>query len=141
MFESPAISGISPLFYENYGVQQASRGLKTESAAGGFKPLLIVFAVIYIADTAQEGGRLRVAGIFHAVGLQTGNINKISGTANLLFDHFVGFRIELKAFELPAQNIHGLVIKMIVDWNFTSRLRRKEPQAVLGIARSVVTVF
>ena len=108
---------------------------------GILKPLLIIFGVIDIADATQECGRFLAADIFHTVGLQAGNINKISGAADLFLDHFVGFGIVLKTLELPAQNIHGLVIKMIVDGDFTAGLGRKKPQAVFGIARSVVTVF
>ena len=102
---------------------------------------LYVILIIDVGNTAQKGRCFRVADVFHAMGLQAGNINKIPGPANYFFDHFIVLRIILIAFELTAQNVHGLVIKMIVNRYFPPGLGCEKPQTVFGIARAVITVL
>jgi hypothetical protein len=75
------------------------------------------------------------------VGFHAGQINGATWTADLLFEHFIRLRIELPALEPARQDIHGLVVKMIMDGNLAAGLNRKISQPVIRTAVAVVSVF
>ena len=97
--------------------------------------------VINIAYAAQKRGRLRIAEIFHSVRFHAGDIDGVSRSADGSFYRLIGLRVVLVALELPTDNIHGLMIEVIVNGNFSPRLGGKMPQSVLWIPRTVVTVL
>ena len=103
-------------------------------------PLNILF-VINIADATQKGGSLFIADVFHAMGLQAGYINHIAGTAHRFFDNFIRLRIILVTFEAAAEDVHGLVIKMIMDGDLTAGLSGKKPQTVIRITGAVISML
>jgi hypothetical protein len=95
------------------------------------------FLIIDIADTAQKGGGF-VCHVFHAVGLHARDIDRSAGLAHHFFLEIIGFFIKFPALEFTGQNIHGLVVKMIVDGNLPPRLDGEKPQPVF---RNPVFIF
>ena len=99
-----------------------------------------LFIVINVADAAQKCSRF-IPDIFHAMRFHGRKVDRISGFGDGLFSDFARIGIETPAFEATFQNIHGLVIKMIVDRNISAGLNRKIPQPVLRITMAVITSF
>ena len=73
--------------------------------------------------------------------LHAGYVDRRSRSADDLFFQFVGFGIKFQAFKLPGQNVHSLMIEVVVDRNVSTRLNGKKPQTILRKSMTVITVF
>ena len=71
-------------------------------------------------------------------GCRLGTTTVSPAPAMQLFGRPVGLRVELKALEAAAQDVHRLDVEMAVDGDLALGLRGEQAQAVLGIARAVV---
>ena len=97
--------------------------IKAIQAYGGLRYVTDrqLFVFIDVGDAAQKGRRF-IADIFHAMGLHAGNVDKIPGSGDFGFGCLLRFYIVLVALEFATQNIHGLMIEMVVNGNFAARL-------------------
>jgi hypothetical protein len=81
------------------------------------------------------------ADVLHAVGLHAGNIDRDPSPAGLFFNQSIGFTFEGPALEFTIQNIHGLMVKMIVNRDLSTGFNRKQAQPVLGVTVTVIACF
>ena len=72
------------------------------------------------------------------MGFQAGYVYRITGAAGDIFHDFIRVGVILKAFELAADDVHGLMVKMIVYWNLTAGLGSEETQPILRISGAVI---
>ena len=80
-----------------------------------------------------------MAQVPHAVGLHRRDVDGRSGRTDHFFRQLVGLDVELPAFEGAAQDVHGLMIEVVVDRDLPARGCGKQPQSVIRIAVAVVT--
>jgi hypothetical protein len=99
---------------------------KVGDARGPSKAILFV----NVPDTAEKGGVFRIAQIRDAMGLHAGDVDKVMGTHRFFFDLFVGLRIVRHDQQAATENIHGLMIEMVVDRNGPFGSNREEAKPV-----------
>lgn len=103
-------------------------------------PLSGLLIVVDVADAAKKVTGV-LADIFHPVGFHARHENGRPRPAKVLLDHFIGLGIKSPALEFPVQDVHGLMVEVVVNRNLPARLNREEPEAVLGVSMAVVPVL
>jgi len=87
---------------------------------------------VNVPDAAEKGGVLRIAQIRHAMGLHAGNVDKVMGTHRFLFDLFIGLGIVRHDQQAATENIHGLMVEMLVNRDGPFGSDREETKPVFG---------
>jgi hypothetical protein len=85
---------------------------------------------IDVGDATEKTAGFRVTLINHAVGLHGGDKDEIIGPQDFLIDDLIRFDIVLADPDLARQDIHGLIIEMIVNGNFSLGPHPEIPQAI-----------
>jgi hypothetical protein len=86
--------------------------------------------LVHVGDAAKEGHGFPVAFISHAVNFHGGDEDEIVRSQDLFPHDLVRLGIMLKAAHVAGQNVHGLIIKMIVNGDFSFRADGEIPEAV-----------
>ena len=66
------------------------------------------------------------------MGLHAGDVDKVMGTHRFLFDHFIGLRIVRHDQQAAAENLHGLMVEMVVNRDNPFGSDREETKPVFG---------
>jgi hypothetical protein len=93
---------------------------------------LFLYAVffVHIRNAAEEGYRFLIALVSHAVNFHGGDKDEIIGSQNFFANDLVGFGIVLEAPHMTGENIHGLIIEMIVNRDFSAGADGEKSEAV-----------
>jgi hypothetical protein len=90
------------------------RSLRREKVGDG-RGLSDAVLFVNVPDTAEKGGVLGIAQVTDAMGLHARDVDKVMGTHRFLFDLFIGLGIVRHDQEAATENIHGLMVEMVVN--------------------------
>lgn len=86
---------------------------------------------VNVPDAAEKGRVLRIAQIRDAMGLHAGDVDKVMGTHPFLFDLSIGLGIVRHDQQAATENIHGLMVEMVVNRDGPSGPDSEEAKPIL----------